>query len=271
MSGTSKKRKTYIGVNFIDPSVVQELFDELKQTPARSFDSYLIAYIDFLGMKDKMKKESSYASLRKLQALLEGVRQKASFIEKINSIDEFEIKVFSDNIVIALQIKKDMLARQIFSLVNIVSLLQFEALFQFGFPLRGGITIGELYIDDSVVWGTGLIEAYQIEDKLANYPRVIISKKVIETYEKQEDIELDLSAFMRQDTDGYWFVHYLIAAPNIKLIPVLSNNLAEVVSLCAKEDDRVKQKINWLISYFNNFCREFKDRGDYDKYVISFI
>ena len=107
-----------------------------------------------------MKKENSYSSLRKLRAMLAGVRQKASFIETINTIDDFEIKVFSDNILIALKIKKGMLARQIFSIINIVSLLQFEALFQFGFPLRGGITIGELYIDDSVVWGTGLIEAY---------------------------------------------------------------------------------------------------------------
>ena len=266
-----KPRKTYYGVSLIGASEVKKLFEELEQMPAKSFDTYLIAYIDFLGMKDKMKKDNSYSSLRKLQALLKGVRQKASFIEKKNSIDDFEMKVFSDNILIALKIQKGMLARQIFSIINIVSLLQFEALFQFGFPLRGGITIGELYIDDSVVWGTGLIEAYQIEDKLANYPRVIISKNVIETYEKQEDIEFDLSAFIRQDTDGYWFVHYLIAAPNITLIPVLSNNLAELASSCADGNDRVKQKINWLISYFNNHCREFRNRGDYEKYVIPFI
>lgn len=266
-----KPRKTYYGVSLIGASEVKKLLEELEQMPEKPFDSYLIAYMDFLGTKDKMKKDNSYSSLQKLQALLKGVRQKASFIEKINSIDDFEIKVFSDNIIIALKVKKEILARQVVSIVNIVSLLQFEALFQFGFPLRGGITIGELYIDDTVVWGTGLIEAYQIEDKIANYPRVIISKKVIEIYDKQEDVELNLSALIRQDTDGYWFVHYLVAAPNITLIPVLSNNLAEIASSCTNENDRVKQKINWIISYFNNHCIEFKDRGDYEKYVIPFI
>lgn len=266
-----KPRKTYYGVSLIGASEVKKLFEELEQMPAKSFDLHLIAYMDFLGMKDKMKKDNSYSSLRKLQALLKGVRQKASFIEKINSIDDFEIKVFSDNIVIALKIKKEMLARQIFSIVNIVSLLQFEALFQFGFPLRGGITIGELFIDNSVVWGTGLIEAYQIEDKLANYPRVIVSQKVIDTYEKQKEKDINLFAFIRQDQDGYWFIHYLIAAPNIKLIPTLSANLAEEASLCEDKDDRAKQKINWIISYFNDFCREFRDRGDYEKYVVPYI
>lgn len=271
MEETSKKRRTFIGVNYINPSEVKALFDELEQTPSKSFETYLIAYVDFLGMKDKMKQENSYASFRKLQALLSGVRKKAAFIEKNNAIDDFEIKVFSDNIIIALKIKEEVLSTQIISIINLVSLLQFEALFQFGFPLRGGITIGELFIDDSVVWGTGLIEAYQIEDKLANYPRVIVSKIVIETYDKQEDVELNLFAFIQQDTDGYWFVHYLVAAPNITLIPVLSNNLAEIASSCINENDRVKQKINWLISYFNNHCREFRDRGNYEKYVIPFI
>ena len=100
---------------------------------------------------------------------------------------------------------------------------------------------------------------------------MIVLKKVIDTYERQEDVELNLSALIRQDTDGYWFVHYLVAAPNINLIPVLSNNLAEIASSCSNGDDRVKQKINWIISYFNNYCIEFKDRGDYEKYVIPFI
>lgn len=58
-----------------------------------------------------------------------------------------------------------------------MSAIQFHALMQFDFWLRGGITIGELFIDNAVVWGTSLIEAYAIENNLANYPRVIVSKK----------------------------------------------------------------------------------------------
>lgn len=271
MEESSIKRKTYIGVNFINPSEVKALFNELEQTPSKPFEPYLIAYVDFLGMKDKMKQENSYASFRILQAILLGVRKKAAFIEKINAIDDFIIKIFSDNIIIALKIKEDMLSTQIISILNLVSLLQFEAFFQFGFPLRGGVTIGELFIDDSVVWGTGLIEAYQIEDKLANYPRVIVSQKVIDTYEDQKEKDINLFAFIRQDQDGYWFIHYLIAAPNIELIPTLSANLAEEASLCEDKDDRAKQKINWIISYFNDSCREFRDRGDYEKYVVPYI
>ena len=51
-----KPRKTYYGVSLIGASEVKKLFEELEQMPAKSFDTYLIAYIDFLGMKDKMKK-----------------------------------------------------------------------------------------------------------------------------------------------------------------------------------------------------------------------
>ena len=37
------------------------------------------------------------------------------------------------------------------------------------------------------------------------------------------------------------------------------------------EDERVKQKLNWIISYFNALCHQMKDRGDYEQYCVPFI
>lgn len=218
-----------------------------------------------------MKKDSSYESLHFLKALLAGAKRKASYIEKNNTINDFEIKVFSDNIVIAQKLQEEIVSTQIISMLNLISLLQFESFFQFDFPLRGGITIGDLYIDDSVVWGTGLIEAYQIENGLANYPRVIVSQKVIDRYDNCLDKSLNMYAMIKQDHDGYWFADYLTAAPDIRLIPQISASLAQKASLHANEDERVKQKINWIISYFNSYCHQFSDRGDYEKYVVPYI
>ena len=271
MEGSSNKRNTKIAVSLIGQVEIDELLKELKLTPNKTFDRYLIAYVDFLGIKERMKKESSYESLHFLKALLTGARRKAAFIQRVNAIDDFIIKVFSDNIVIAQKIQDDIVSDQIISILNLVSLLQFEAFFQFDFPLRGGITIGELFIDDSVVWGTGLIEAYQIENSLANYPRVIVSQKVNDEYENCQEKSLNLFAMIKQDVDGYWFVDYLTAVPNIQLIPKISASLAHKAALHANENDRVKQKINWIISYFNSYCHQLKDRGDYEKYIVPYI
>ena len=76
---------------------------------------------------------------------------------------------------------------------------------------------------------------------------------------------------IKQDIDGYWFVDYLLAAPNLQLIPQISASLAHKASLHSCEDDRAKQKINWIISYFNSYCQQFKDRGDYEQYCVPFI
>ena len=267
----SKKHNTKIAVSLIGKEEIEKRLKELKETPDKTFDQHVIAYIDFLGSKERMKKEDSYDSLHLLQILLEGIKKKASFITNINFIDEFSTKIFSDNMVIAQKIKEESLSDQIISMINLLSLLQFEAFFQFGFSLRGGITIGELYIDDSVVWGTGLIDAYQIENNLANYPRVIVSQSVIDAYEKCQEKSINIFAMIKQDKDGYWFVDFLTAAPNITLIPQISASLVQKAYMCVEKDDRVKQKINWVISYFNSYCHQFADRGDYEQYTVPYI
>lgn len=88
-----------------------------------------------------MNTYASYESLQILKFLLWGIQRTASYISSINEID---IKIFSDNIVIAQKVNEGRISDQIISIINLVSAIQFHALRQFDFWLRGGITIGEL-------------------------------------------------------------------------------------------------------------------------------
>ena len=198
----------------------------------KKFDKYIIAYIDFLGIKQKMNTNGSYESLQILKFLLWGIQRTASYISSINEIDEFDIKIFSDNIVIAQKVNEGRISDQIISIINLVSAIQFHALMQFDFWLRGGITIGELFIDNAVVWGTSLIEAYAIENNLANYPRVIVSKKILNAYDECKNKSLNLYALIKEDFDGLWFVDFMLAAPNITLIPTIARILQEYNHFC---------------------------------------
>jgi len=253
-----------------NPEDIEEFYRALEKEE-KKFDKYIIAYIDFLGIKQKMNTNGSYESLQILKFLLWGVQRTASYISSINAIDEFDIKIFSDNIVIAQKVNEERISDQIISIINLVSAIQFHALMQFDFWLRGGITIGELFIDNAVVWGTSLIEAYTIENNLANYPRVVVSKKILKTYDECKNKSLNLYALIKEDFDGLWFVDFMLAAPNLTLIPTIARILQEKADFYANENDRVKQKINWMISYFNSYCIAFRDRGDYDGYVLSLI
>lgn len=271
MSTDKETRTTKIAVRFAGKDEIEKYLETIAQIETKGFDEYLIAYIDFLGIKDRMRQKSSFESLQILRFILDGAKKNAAFITGLNTIDDFGIKVFSDNVVIAQRINREKLCDQIISIVNLVALIQFEAFFQFDYPLRGGITIGELYIDSSIVWGTGLIDAYKMESSLANYPRVLVSRTILEAYDNCESKTLNLLALLKEDFDGAWFVDFLLAAPNLNLIPEISASLNDKARSHTDDNLRARQKINWIISYFNSMCRSFADRGDYEQYIVPHI
>ena len=81
---------------------------------------------------------------------------------------------------------------------------------------------------------------------------------------------LNLYALIQENFDGLWFADYY-ATQNLKMIPLTVESLSEKEAFYANKTDRVKQKINWTIRRFNSHCRKFKERGDYEKYKLSYI
>jgi len=269
MSTNEKAPKILIG-GIVEKQELNKLYKKIENNK-NHFDDYIVAYLDFLGFAEKMKEENSYESLQILKFLLNGIEKVAAQISKINETGLFESKIFSDNIILALKIEQKNIDIQIMSLINLISSIQLNALLYFGFLIRGGVTIGKLSIDSSIVWGTGLIDAYNIEDNLAIYPRIILSPKIIETYKSCEQKRLNLYAFIKIDFDGLWFIDFLLAAPNLTLIPTIAEILNDITKLYINKSERVKQKINWVISHFNIYCNNFKERGDYEKYILPYI
>ena len=147
-----KNTKILVG-GIADGDSVKELLNTLERTEDKSFDDYIIAYIDFLGVKKIMQnQDKNYDFLQIIQFLLNRTELVADVIHHQNSIKPFEVKICSDNIVIAQKIEDELLGEQIIGIINIVWSLQFWALVQFGLFLRGGITVGELFINKLPVY-----------------------------------------------------------------------------------------------------------------------
>ncbi len=85
---------------------------------------------------------------------------------------------------------------------RIVSTIALKAL-QIGLLVRGGITLGKLYHANGVVFGEGMVNAYQLESRVASYPRVVVSSRV---YSKLPEANRHR---LRQDKDGIWHLNYL--------------------------------------------------------------
>jgi hypothetical protein len=90
-----------------------------------------------------------------------------------------------------------------------------------GYFIRGGVTIGDIRVEESTVFGPAIVKAYRLESEFAVYPRVVIDPLVFEEFETSEllrsrghTIEEDrrfLSELVRRDSDGLYFINYLRA------------------------------------------------------------
>jgi hypothetical protein len=126
-------------------------------------------------------------------------------------------------------------------------------------PVRGGITIGlASELAPTNLYGPALKEAYNLENKVAKYPRIVVSRQVTQsistgqTYSQDPEIQKrslllanDARSYICSDTDGHVIIDYL--GPGVlKLLP---NNASVVKG----------------ISYAYNFVRSQIDLFEQEK------
>ena len=111
-----------------------------------------------------------------------------------------------------------------------------------GYLLRGAITEGLFYKDDNniFVYGKALIDAVEIEEELAIYPRVVAQKSIQET----------LPQYFEECADGNFILQNFIFHTGFP--EIYKQNLLEIYKKSYK-NEKVKQKIMWIISLFNSY------------------
>jgi hypothetical protein len=190
--------------------------DTLASSSAEETDQeQLVAYIDILGFNDATRNASAsdrtqIISLLKSLAAIRGDYFARS--RQLESGRQFQMRpavsAFSDNIVISFPLR-DLREEQgdefapLFFLGRWVSYIAWRAL-AMGQLIRGGVTIGHLFHADGVVYGPALIDAYELETRVANYPRVVLSNTVITRAGLQS---ADFCRFV--DQDGLSCLHYM--------------------------------------------------------------
>ena len=165
---------------------------------------------------------------------------------------------FSDNVAIALELSsltdRDEAIR---SFIKYLSVFQGAALKNHLY-FRGGIAMGKLYMDSKTnfVWGKALVDAHLLEEKVAIYPRIVLSRQF-------EEFDLTSFSRVRQDVDGMYFVDYIPTIYN--LYPEwIEHNKMNISNEYSKREqkssqERILQKFGWLRHYIEEYEEDTSD------------
>jgi hypothetical protein len=140
------------------------------------YEERFCAYIDILGFTELV------ASLRKEPTKVETIKR---ILDRVHNHDRhtpvelagsnFRTQSISD--AVALSTNPTILGFTI--LVRVISDLFLDLLAE-GYFIRGAICKGPLYHDEVMVFGEAFITAYRLESEVALYPRVMVTKTVID-------------------------------------------------------------------------------------------
>ena len=231
----------------------------------RKTDTYIVAYFDLLGVTSRIRSDiqKQEVSMNKLHNLYTFTINQTRNIQ-IRGNKEIQFKIFSDNIMIAKRISKEKKLEDINCLLACAAHFQeLAASDSVGWMLRGGITIGQLYIEEVMVWGEALVKAYFLEDRVAVYPRVILDSNVISEI-KNDSL---LSEFMRKDFDELMFLNYL---NNCHFCGEMLMNGFELMKeeLRGCWNERMRQKFSWHMNYINSELDRKNEKKD-KKYRLT--
>jgi hypothetical protein len=107
---------------------------------------------------------------------------------------DMEISAFSDSIIVSAKVED---GAGVAKIVHYAGYLAWKYL-NLGILTRGGVAVGKMHHKDGVAFGPALLMAYDLESKLAIFPRVLTSSDVHNQYIEYEVItRAGLSEMMR--------------------------------------------------------------------------
>ena len=238
--------------------------------------NHIVLFLDILGYSSLITScKDGHAENRYLDNVHSIMSNLSEYIEKRNvAVDQksdnlhltrFKSLLFSDNILFFAPYEDETDMQNLYmNLLYGLSafLIQYvkEDIF-----FRGGITKGNLFYDEKLhfVFGSGLVNAYLLESKVAKYPRIVIDKEL-----KPSPILVGID----KDEEETWYLDYLSLGHSLICYQNKPKQNYEHFLICLeeqksaisrayqkyKENESVLPKYQWLAKYHNEFCERHK-------------
>lgn len=244
-------------------------------------------YMDILGFQetsfDAYKSGQGDSLLRKLHEVISLQAEELIPDKEADSVPTNYAKLFTDNVVSG-QIISSHNGEGEFGFVIMQAMLYQVQLALAGFSVRGAITVGQFFIDDNVVLGPALNEAYTIEQNISRDPRIVLSDQVFKLAKRHmkyygEPYDSPQNNHILIDLDGKPFVNYLSILfedpiDGLDDYEVIWSRLKthkqfiEDNLLKYKKSPHVWSKYQWLSKYHDFFCKECCGLPGYDAGIL---
>lgn len=232
---------------------------QIEYTPS------FVAFVDILGYSDLVKGNNDEKSINEIKRLSSAIKNAKDSINSRWSYEEdkFVVKVFSDCMCISIPEKID----NFDAFFQITAYVQAN-LMKEGICIRGGVARGKFYSDDNIIFSNGLVKAYEIEENIAKFPRIIIPYHFW-SYVAGEGTEEEISWFKNTYTwrdydDDQLFIDYLNFIPyknnrgstqkkyNLETHKSFIENCLNIYT----NEREIYAKYEWMANYHNSWCKE---------------
>ena len=209
-----------------------------------------VAFLDILGFKEYVKSTDPDDVLKIFQDLQKVKERLARDILGFAQTDEIKkiantlpqslyLYIMSDSVILAINCCHE---GALHFLIRYCQIMQEQLLSKYHLLLRGGISKGIYYGDQTINFGRGMIKAYEFEGK-AKYPRILIDEKILSELKPTPIPFINCSYEIKTETIEKHDIHYINVANNI---------LLDLLSCCkwitdeTRKQSGVLEKYRWL-------------------------
>lgn len=256
---------------------------EAESEKSLDVSGHIVLVLDILGYSDLILNSDETQMLNQFDSMVKSVRSDVAKMNRANS--RIRWKMYSDNFLIyaPLPEDEDFLHLTVKGVLMTGAWLQYRMITEYGYMSRGGCCFGNLYVDESYVFGSGLVNAHIMEEGHRE-PTISVAADVADYLVSRRSgfhDPLESMSLIRRDEKGC-YVDYLTHVVNMATRGVTENGLLlriddtaryhrvayEMIirprlmkSIERNKDDEKKMsslehKNRWFVDYHNSICEE---------------
>lgn len=256
---------------------------EAESEKSLDVSGHIVLVLDILGYSNLILNSDETQMLNQFDSMVNLVRSDVAKMNRANS--RIRWKMYSDNFLIyaPLPEDEDFLHLTVKGVLMTGAWLQYRLITEYGYMSRGGCCFGNLYVDESYVFGSGLVNAHIMEEGHRE-PTISVAADVADYLVSRRSgfyDPLESMSLIRRDENGC-YVDYLTHVVNMATRSVNERRSLLRIDDTARyhrvayetiirprlmksiernKDDEKKMssleyKNRWFVDYHNSICEE---------------